>query len=158
MILYFLLLFIVLIIIIAAFSAKDARKKAAATANILQGMEIKYDSFIKASLNDSELDNYELKIDPVILSHKALLHLDQELNTIVHLVNSNTRSIVQINYAARFFPNLIDIIESYYLTHQKNKVNTTTSSIKIQQLKDTTLDAIQADIESRLLNINIGSN
>lgn len=154
MILYLLLILIVIIIIAAAITAKDARNKALTTANILMKMEANYDTYITAALNQSELKNLNLEIDSIQLAKDALIHLNEEIDTITHLLNSNTRSLVQINYSARFFPNLIDMIETHYRTFPKNKSNTT-FEIEIQALKDATLDAIQTDIERRLLNLDI---
>lgn len=156
MILYLLLVLIVILIAIASFAAKDAQKKAILTAQTLEQMEEKYDLFINACLVDNPLEKYNLQVDPIQLSNDALLHLDKEIKQIISLLNTGTRSIVQINYVANFFPNLIDLIESYYRINQKN--NTIfTAKFEIQQLKNALLDAINADVQKRLLLLNIGN-
>jgi hypothetical protein len=156
MILYFLLVLIIILIAIASFAAREAQKKALLTAQTLEQMEEKYDLFVNACLVDNPLEKYNLQVDPIQLSKDALLHLDKEIKQITSLLNAGTRSIVRINYVAKFFPNLIDLIESYYRINQKNNA-VFAASFEIQQLKNALLDAINADVQKRLLQLNIGN-
>lgn len=156
MILYFLLLLIALLIAAAAYTSRDAQKKAFLTAQTLELMENKYDLFVGAYLENNPLKNYNLPIDSLQLSKDALMHIDKEIKEIAQLLNANTRSIVHINYVAQFFPNLIELIESYYRVNQKNK-GQALDGIAIQALKNSLLDAIGADIQNRVLQLDIGN-
>ncbi len=155
MILYGLLGIIVLIIIAAAFTTKDANRKAVAAGECLKRMEDKYERYIKENISDKTLEDFGLEVDAEQLSKSALSHIRSDLDGLINLINTNTFSVVNIAYSAQYFPNLIELTEAYFRTSQKS-ISKRLTEAEEHNLRNTALDAIQADVQKRMLNLNIG--
>jgi hypothetical protein len=155
MILYGLLGIIVLVVITAVFTTKDANKKAISAGLRLKKMERKYDDYINNNIHDTTLAANDLQVDASQLASDALMIIRPDLDSLIGLINSNTYSIVNIDYNSQFFPNLIELIEAYFRQGQK-KTSKRLTEIEEQNLRNTALDAMQTDIQKRLLDLDIG--
>ncbi|MCH2023518.1 MAG: hypothetical protein MK207_13665 [Saprospiraceae bacterium] len=155
MILYGLLGIIVLVVITAVFTTKDANKKAISARLRLKTMEIKYDAYINKNIHNTTLTDNDLQIDISQLASDALMIIRPELDSLIRLINSNTYSVVNIDYPSQFFPNLIELIEAYFRQGQK-KVSKRLTEVEEQNLRNTALDAMYTDIQKRLLGLDIG--
>ena len=106
-------------------------------------------------ISDKTLEVIGLEVDAKQLSEAALTHIRSDLNGLINLINSNTFSVVNIEYSAQFFPNLIELIEAYFRTSQKS-ISKRLTEAEEHNFRTTALDAIQADVQKRMLNLNIG--
>ena len=154
MILYLLLGIIVLVVITAVFTTKDANKKAISAGLRLQTMERKYDTYINKNIHNTTLAANNLRVDASELANDALMIIRPDLESLISLINSNTYSIVNIDYNCQFFPNLIELIEAYFRQGQK-KISKRLTALEEQNLRNTALDAMQTDIQKRLLGLDI---
>ena len=154
MILYGLLGIIIIIIIAAAIGSKDAQKKALNAGGRIKAMELKYENYIKKHIRNSALEAQHLPIDSHQLALDSLTIIRGDLEGLIALINSTTYSNVHINYMAEYFPNVVALTEDYFRQSRKNQSRRLTE-IEKETFRQTALDAIQADIQKRLLDINI---
>ena len=155
MILYGLLGGIVLVVIAAFAGTRDARKKAMDARARIEKMEAKYDDYIKKHLQNHILEENDLQIDADQLAKDVMVVIRPDLAGLISLINSTIYSSVHLDYTAQFFPNLVGLTEEFFRQSQKNK-SKRLSEIEEQYYRATALDAIQADIQKRLLDLKIG--
>lgn len=156
MILYGLLGIIIFIVFAAAMGSRDARKKAAQAAGRLKALEVKYNDYAEKYIRNHLLEVHNLEVDVELLAKDCLQIIKPDLDGLIALINSNTYSIVQIDYTADYFPNLAGLTEDYFRQSQKNK-SRRLSPEEEENFRNIALDAIQADLKKRLLDLKIGS-
>lgn len=152
MILYGLLGVIFFIVFAAALGSRDARKKAIQAAGRLKAMETKYNDYAEKYIQNHLLEVNDLEVDTEVLAKDCLQIIKPDLDGLISLINSNTYSIVQIDYTADYFPNLAGLTEDYFRQSQKNKSRRLTLEEE-ENFRNIALDAIQADLKKRLLDL-----
>jgi len=155
MILYGLLGAILFIIIAAAAGSRDARKKARDAGARIKLMETKYEDYIEKHIRNHVLEENDLQVDAEELSKDVLRVIRPDLDGLIALINSTIYSSVHMNYTANYFPNLVALTEEYFRQSQKNKSKRLTD-IEEENFRNSALDAVQADIQKRLLDLKIG--
>jgi len=151
MILYGLLGIIVIIVILAAVGSKDAQKKALNAGGRIKAMELKYETYIKKHIHDNTLEIHGVPVDAQQLAKDSLSIIRSDLEGLISLINSTTYSNVQIDYMAEYFPNIVALTEDYFRQSRKNQSRRLTE-IEKETFRQAALDAIQTDIQKRLLD------
>lgn len=153
MILYGLLGIIVIVVILAAIGSKDASKKALNAGARIKAMEFKYENYVEKHIHDNNLEQHDVPIDSKQLASDCLTIIRSDLEGLILLINSTTYSNVQIDYVAEYFPNIVALTEDYFRQSRKNQSRRLTE-IEKETFRQTALDAIQTDIQRRLLDIH----
>lgn len=155
MLLYIMLGLIGFLALGAIAASKDSKNKALNAIARIESMEAKYEKYVEKNIHNHILEKNDLQVDADILAKDTLKFILPDLNGLLSLVNSTTYTAVEINHTAQYFPNLVSLTENYFLQSQKSK-NKKLSPEEEETFRKTALDAIQADLQRRLLDLKIG--
>jgi len=155
MLLYIMLGLIGFLVLGAVAASKDSKNKALNVIIRIDAMEEKYEKYVEKNIQSHILEKNDLQVDPDALTKDTLKFILPDLNGLLSLINTKTYTTVEINHTAQYFPNLVSLTENYFIQSQKSK-SEKLSLEEEENFRKTALDAIQADIQRRLLDLKIG--
>lgn len=155
MLLYIMLGLITILALGAVAASKDSKNKALNAIARIDAMENKYENYVEKNIYNHVLEKNDLQVDPDNLAKDTLKFILPDLNGLLSLINTTTYTTVEINHTAQYFPNLVSLTENYFSQTQKSKLKKLTPEEE-ENFRKTALDAIQADIQRRLLDLKIG--
>lgn len=156
MLLYIMLGLIGFLALGAIAASRDSKNKALNAIARIDSMEEKYEKYVEKNIHNHILEKNDLQVDPDLLAKDTLKFILPDLNGLISLVNSTTYTTVEINHTAQYFPNLVSLTENYFLQSQNSKTKKL-SPEEEENFRKTALDAIQADVQRRLLDLKIGN-
>jgi hypothetical protein len=136
-------------------ASRDSKNKALNAIARIDSMEEKYEKYVEKNIHSHVLEKNNLQVDPNLLALDTLKFILPDLNGLISLINTTTHTTVEINHTAQYFPNLVSLTENYFRQSQKSKIKKL-SPEEEENFRKTALNAIQADVQRRLLDLKIG--
>jgi len=155
MLLYIMLGLIALLTLGAIAASRDSKNKALNAIARINSMEEKYAKYVEKNIHSHVLEKNDLQVDPDILAKDTLKFILPDLNGLISLINTTTHTTVEINHTAQYFPNIVSLTENYFRQSQKSK-SKKLSPEEEENFRKAALNAIQADVQRRLLDLKIG--
>ncbi|GAB4336580.1 MAG: hypothetical protein OHK0038_14880 [Flammeovirgaceae bacterium] len=157
MLVLFILLVVLAIIGLLAFvgdriAAVDGRQAAL----IIQKFDEKYEEFVNAKLSLWTLKEQSIKDKMPQLREEVMKILKPDIDALIHHVNASIYTSVKIPYISKYFQNLVSMAESFYEIKRKN-ANKLLSEEDIRKFLQSCRESIEADLTSRLLNLDLGN-
>ena len=137
---------------IGVYMSNQAGKKAA---GIIRRIDQKYDDYINKYLSYSITHGEDQDIDHQELCDKLLVVLKPEVESLVAHMNTTDISGVKISYKSPYFQNVARISEELFEKRNKYK-DTPLNKEDSKKLYTALVDAIEADLTQKLLNLKTG--
>jgi phosphopantothenate synthetase len=155
-ILYILLATLALIGLLAFVGDRVAAVDGKQAALIIQKFDEKYEEFVNAKLSFWILKDQSIREKLPQLREEIMKILKPDIDALIHHVNSSIYTGVKIPYISKYFRNIVSMAESFYRIKQKN-ANKLLSEEDIKKFLQSCREAIEADLRTRVLNLDLGN-
>lgn len=147
---------IVIFIIAAFFGNKEGKKAGKEAAKKIKKMDEIYQDFIERRISLDIIRTETINIDIEKTLREIMIILKPEIDGLIAHINATTYSTAETETDSIYFSNLVAITNSFFIKSRQNQGKTLTSQDEKEYTRAVE-DAIKADLQKRMLNLETGN-